>query len=91
MNFGLVKSFPTKPESWLDYSEEEIAEALKGASVGRYEPQVHSSEIIFQEVVSWEPLEKAWSYSGPRKRSAAGANYFYDREKWIAFHDAGYW
>ncbi len=80
-----------KPESWLDYSEEEIAEALKGASVGRYEPQVRSTEIIFEEVLTWEPLEKAWSYSGPRKRSAAGANYFYDREKGIAFHDAGYW
>ena len=38
-----------KPESWLDYSEEEIAEALKGASVGRYEPQVRSTEIIFEE------------------------------------------
>ena len=80
-----------KPESWLDYSEEEIAEALKGASVGRYEPQVRSTEIIFEEVLTWEPLEKAWSYSGPRKRSAAGVNYFYDREKGIAFHDAGYW
>ena len=33
-----------KPESWLDYSEEEIAEALKGASVGRYEPQVRSTD-----------------------------------------------
>ena len=80
-----------KPESWLDYSEEEIAEALKGASVGRYEPQVRSTEIIFEEVLTWEPLEKAWSHSGPRKRSAAGANCFYDQEKGIAFHDAGYW
>ena len=81
----------TKPESWLDYSEEEIAEALKGESVGRYEPQVRSTEIIFEEVQAWEPLENAWTYSGPCKRSAAGANYYYDREKGIAFHDAGYW
>ena len=85
------KERATKPESWVDYSEEEIAEARKGESVGRYEPRARSTEIIFEEVEAWEPLENARSYSGPRKRSAAGATYFYDREKGIAFHDAGYW
>lgn len=35
------------------------------------------------------PLD--WILLVSRKRSAVGANYYYGREKGIAFHDAGYW
>jgi hypothetical protein len=80
-----------KPDSWVDYSEEEITQARLGQAVGRYEPMARSNLMAFDEVVEWGPLEKARSYSGPQKRSAAGATYFFDRDAGVAFHDAGYW
>jgi hypothetical protein len=81
----------TQPKSWEHYGKEDIAAARKGSPVGRYEPRVRSTEIIFDEPIVWEPLENATRYGGPRKRSAAGATYYFDRETGIACHDAGYW
>lgn len=85
------KERAAQPKSWLHYSEEDITKARKGAPVGRYEPSVRSSEIIFDKPNIWEPLENATRYEGPRKGSAAGATYYFDRETGTAFHDAGYW
>ncbi len=85
------KERAAKPKSWVDYSEESITAALKGSPVGRYEPRVRSTEIIFDKPIVWEPLENTTRYEGPRKRSAAGATYYFDRDTGIAFHDAGYW
>ena len=79
------------PKSWIHYSKEDIAAARKGSPVGRYEPRVRSTEIVFDKPIVWEPLENATSYEGPHKRSAAGATYYFDRETGIAYHDAGYW
>ena len=81
----------TQPKSWEHYSKEDIAAARKGSPVGRYEPRVRSTEIIFDKPIVWEPLENATRYGGPRKRSAAGATYYYDKKAGIAYHDAGYW
>ncbi len=36
-----------QPKSWEHYSEEDITAAREGSPVGRYEPKVRSSEIIF--------------------------------------------
>jgi hypothetical protein len=80
-----------QPKSWEDYSKEDIAAALKGSPVGRHEPRVRSTEIIFDKPIVWEPLENATNYEGPRRRSAAGATYYFDRETGIACHEAGYW
>jgi hypothetical protein len=80
-----------RPKSWLHYSKENITAARKGSPVGRYEPRVRSTEIIFDKPIVWEPLENATRYEGPHKRSAAGATYYFDREAGIACHDAGYW
>lgn len=80
-----------QPKLWEDYSKEDITAALKGSPVGRYEPRVRSTEIIFDKPIVWEPLENATSYEGPRRRSAAGATYYFDRETGIAYHEAGYW
>ena len=85
------KERAAEPKRWVDYSEESIIAALKGSPVGRYEPKVRSTEIIFDKPIVWEPLENATSYEGPRRRSAAGATYYFDRETGIACHDAGYW
>ena len=79
------------PKSWEHYSKEDIAAARKGSPVGRYEPRVRSTEIIFDKPIVWKPLENATRYGGPRKRSAAGATYYFDRETGIVCHDAGYW
>lgn len=79
------------PESWVAYSEEDIAKERAGSPVGRYEPKVHAAEIAGDKPMAWEPLENAVSYSGPRKMSAAGATYYYDREAGLAYHNAGYW
>jgi len=79
------------PKSWVHYSKENITAARKGSPVGRYEPRVRSTEIIFDKPIVWEPLENATRYEGPHKRSAAGATYYFDRETGIACHDAGYW
>jgi len=80
-----------EPKRWVDYSEEEITEALKGSPLGRYEPVVQSAEILFDKPIVWESLEDATSYHGPRRSSAAGATYYFDRESGIVFQDAGYW
>ena len=80
-----------EPKRWVDYSEEEITEALKGSPFGRYEPVVQSAEMIFDKPIVWEPLDNATSYDGPRRSSAAGATYYFDRESGIAFQEAGYW
>ena len=80
-----------QPKLWEDYSKEDIAAARKGSPVGRYEPRVRSTEIIFDKPIVWEPLENATNYEGPRRRSAAGATYYFDRETGIACHEAGYW
>lgn len=80
-----------KPKSWIDYNEKQITAARKGRPVGRYEPKVRSTEITFDKPMLWEPLENATKYDGPRKSSAAGATYYFDRETGIAYHDAGYW
>ncbi len=85
------KERAAEPKRWVDYSEESIIAALKGSPVGRYEPKVRSTEIIFDNPIVWESLENATSYEGPRRRSAAGATYYFDRETGIACHDAGYW
>jgi hypothetical protein len=85
------KERAAEPKRWVDYSEESITAALKGSPVGRYEPRVRSTEIIFDKPIVWEPLENATSYEGPRRRSAAGATYYFDRETGIACQDAGYW
>ena len=85
------KERAAEPKRWVDYSEESITAALKGSPVGRYEPRVRSTEIIFDKPIVWEPLENATSYEGPRRRSAAGAVYYFDRETGIACQDAGYW
>ena len=85
------KERAAEPKRWVDYSEESIIAALKGSPVGRYEPKVRSTEIIFDKPIVWESLENATSYEGPRRRSAAGATYYFDRETGIACHDAGYW
>ncbi len=81
----------TEPKSWEQYTKDEIAEARKGSSMGRYEPKVRSTEITFDKPVVWEVLENATSYRGPHRSSAAGATYYFDRETGIATHDAGYW
>ncbi len=80
-----------QPKLWEDYSKEDIAATRKGSPVGRYEPRVRSTEIIFEKPIVWEPLENATRYEGPRRRSAAGATYYFDRETGIAYHEAGYW
>ena len=80
-----------RPKSWEHYNKEDITAARKGSPVGRYKPRVRSTEIIFDKPIVWEPLENATRYGGPRKRSAAGATYYFDRETGIACHDAGYW
>jgi hypothetical protein len=85
------KERAAEPKRWVDYSKESITAALKGSPVGRYEPRVRSTEIIFDKPIVWEPLENATSYEGPRRRSAAGATYYFDRETGIACHEAGYW
>lgn len=85
------KERAAEPKRWVDYSEESIIAALKGSPVGRYEPKARSTEIIFDNPIVWESLENATSYEGPRRRSAAGATYYFDRETGIACHDAGYW
>ena len=85
------KESVAEPKSWVDYSEESIAAALKGSPVGRYEPRVRSTEIIFDKPIVWESLENATEYEGPRRRSAAGATYYLDRETGTACHEAGYW
>ena len=85
------KERAAEPKRWADYSEESIIAALKGSPVGHYEPKVRSTEIIFDKPIVWESLENATSYEGPRRRSAAGATYYFDRETGIACHDAGYW
>ena len=85
------KEHAAKPKSWVDYNEEQITAARKGRTVGRYEPKVRSTEITFDKPIVWEPLENATRHGGPRKRSAAGATYYFDREAGIACHDAGYW
>lgn len=85
------KERAAEPKRWVDYSEESITAALKGSPVGRYEPRVRSTEIIFDKPIVWEPLENATNYEGPRRRSAAGATYYFDRETGIACHEAGYW
>jgi hypothetical protein len=85
------KERAAEPKRWVDYSEESIIAALKGSPVGRYEPKARSTEIIFDKPIVWESLENATSYEGPRRRSAAGATYYFDRETGIACHDAGYW
>jgi hypothetical protein len=85
------KERAAEPKRWVNYSEESITAALKGSPVGRYEPRVRSTEIIFDKPIVWEPLENATSYVGPRRMSAAGATYYFDRETGIACHDAGYW
>ena len=41
--------------------------------------------------IVWELLENATKYDGPRKRSAAGGTYYFDRTTGIACQDAGYW
>jgi len=85
------KERAAKPDSWVDYSEREISSASNGSPVGRYVPKVRSTEISFENPISWPPLENATSYEGPRKKSAAGATYYFDRETGIAYHEAGYW
>lgn len=85
------KERAAEPKSWVNYSEESITAALKGSPVARYEPRVRSTEIIFDKPIVWEPLENATSYEGPRRMSAAGATYHFDRTTGIAYHDAGYW
>lgn len=85
------EEFAARPKSWERYSKEKITAARKGSPVGRYEPRVRSTEIIFDKPIVWEPLENATRYEGPRKRSAAGATYYFDRETGIACQDAGYW
>ena len=85
------KERAAEPKRWVDYSEESISAALMGSPVGRYEPRVRSTEIVFDKPIVWEPLENATSYEGPRRRSAAGATYYFDRKTGIACHDAGYW
>jgi hypothetical protein len=85
------KERAAEPKRWVDYGEESIIAALKGSPVGRYELKVRSTEIIFDKPIVWESLENATSYEGPRRRSAAGATYYFDRETGIACHDAGYW
>lgn len=70
---------------WLEYSEEEVARALEGNPI---------DELVFRGPVQnlgWAPLKNPVMYSGPRKASAAGADYYYDREAGIAYHSAGYW
>lgn len=86
-----TKERAANPESWIHYSDGDITAAREGSLVGRYEPKVRSTEILFDKPVVWEPLENATKYEGPRKKSAAGATYYFDREKGIACHDAGYW
>lgn len=85
------KDRAAEPKRWVDHSEEEITEALKGSPYGRYEPVVQSAEMIFDKTIVWEPLDNATSYDGPRRSSAAGATYYFDRESGIAFQEAGYW
>lgn len=85
------KEREAKPKSWVDYSEEQITAARKGRKVGRYEPKVRSTEIAFDKPIVWELLENATKYDGPRKRSAAGGTYYFDRTTGIACQDAGYW
>ena len=85
------KERAAQPKSWVDYNEAQIIAARKGRPAGRYEPKVRSTEITFENSIVWEPLENATRYQGPQKRSAAGATYYFDREKGIACHDAGYW
>jgi hypothetical protein len=85
------KERAAEPKRWVDYSEESITAALKGSPVGRYKPRVRSTEIIFDKPIVWEPLENATSFEGPRRSSAAGATYYFDRETGIACHEAGYW
>ena len=85
------KDRAAEPKRWVDYSEEEITEALKGSPLGRYEPVVQSAEMIFDKPIVWESLENATSYDGPRRSSAAGATYYLDRESGIVFQEAGYW
>jgi hypothetical protein len=79
------------PDSWENYSAENIALACKGSPVGRIEPRPRSSDIVFDKPIVWKPLKNAIRYGGPRKRSAAGATYFFDRETGTAYHSAGYW
>ncbi len=69
------KERAAKPTSWVDYSEEQITAARQGSPVGRYQPRVRSTDIIFKKPIVWEPLENATRYEGPRKMSAAGATY----------------
>ena len=88
---GYHKERAARPDSWVEYSKQEIVEARKGVPTGRYDPRVRSTEISFDKPLVWEPLENATRYEGPRKTSAAGATYYFDRENGIAFHDAGYW
>jgi hypothetical protein len=76
-----------KPKYWVDYSEEDITRALTGSPVGRYEPKIRETTTTF----SFNPLENATSYGGPRRMSAAGATYHFDQKAGMAFHDAGYW
>ena len=85
------KERDAKPKSWVNYSEEQITAARKGRQVGRYEPKVRSTEITFDKPIVWELLENATKYDGPRKRSAAGGTYYFDRTTGIACQDAGYW
>lgn len=83
------------PKYWLAYTEEEIARARAGSSVGRFEPQFRVTEMVgnrmVEKMLSWEPLADAVAYAGPRKSSHAGANYWFDRSAGLAYHDAGYW
>jgi len=85
------KERAAEPESWVDYSEENITKACAGSLVGRYEPKFRSSEIVFDKPIELQSLENATSYPGPRRMSHAGANYYFDRETGVAYHDAGYW
>lgn len=85
------RELASQPNSWERYSKDHIMGALRGAPVGPYEPRVRSTEIVFDPPIVWEPLKNATRYKGPRKRSAAGATYYLDRETGIACHDAGYW
>ncbi|MFT5129182.1 MAG: hypothetical protein ACI8W8_002804 [Rhodothermales bacterium] len=79
------RSDHAKEAGWESYSEEEIARAKTGSQVGKVE---------FRDAVKqlgWKQLKNAVQYPGPRRRSYAGADYFYDRDAGIAYHDAGYW